>query len=218
MKDSDRTFLPAAGHDLFLPLYDPIVKIMGGEKARMLLLDQAQLHAGQRVLDIGCGTGSFVLLIQQQFPDVEVAGIDPDPKALARAKQKADLAGASLQLERAFSDVLPYQDSNFDRVFSSLMFHHLEAKEKIATLAEVRRVLKPGGSLHLLDFTDHTPSRKFSLMRLFHSHAHLKENTDDHLLTMMSDAGLQNPAKLRDGSLFLMHTAYYRAAKASVGD
>jgi ubiquinone/menaquinone biosynthesis C-methylase UbiE len=81
-----------------------------------------------------------------------VVGLDPDPKALAIAKRKAQRAGLAIQLDQGFSDGLPYPDASFDRVFSSLMFHHLKAEEKAATLREVRRVLRPGGSLHLLDF------------------------------------------------------------------
>ena len=79
-------------------------------------------------------------------------GLDPDPKALGRARKKADRAGLSPKLEQGFSDDLPFPDSSFDIVFSSFMFHHLEPDEQQATLAEVRRVLKPGGSFHLVDF------------------------------------------------------------------
>ena len=58
-----RTYLPAAGHDWFLPLYDPFVKLVGGDRARRALLEQAEMRPGQRVLDVGCGTGSLVVLI-----------------------------------------------------------------------------------------------------------------------------------------------------------
>jgi len=84
MMGSSRTYLPAAGHDWSLPLYDPIVKLLGGDAARRALLEQAALRPGQRVLDVGCGTGTLATLIKQLYPDVEVVGLDPDPKALAR--------------------------------------------------------------------------------------------------------------------------------------
>ena len=94
MMGSSRTYLPAAGHDWSLPLYDPIVKLLGGDAARKALLEQAALRPGQRVLDVGCGTGTLATLIKQLYPDVEVVGLDPDPKALARARRKAARAGS----------------------------------------------------------------------------------------------------------------------------
>src|SRR5215472_16114002 len=94
--ESKRTYLPAAGFDWTLPFYDPIVKLLGGEKARRVLIDQAALQPGHRVLDIGCGTGTMAVLIKRQHPDVEIIGIDPDPKALARARRQAARAGVSI--------------------------------------------------------------------------------------------------------------------------
>lgn len=55
---TERTFLPAAGHDLFLPLYDSLAAGLGVDRVRRMLLDQAALQPGHRVLDVGCGTGS----------------------------------------------------------------------------------------------------------------------------------------------------------------
>ena len=49
---SSRTYLPAAGRDWLLPLYDPIVKLLGGDTARKALVDQAALHSDQRVLEV----------------------------------------------------------------------------------------------------------------------------------------------------------------------
>ncbi len=59
MPESTRTYLPAAGHHWSLPFYDPIVKLLGGDKARRVLIDQAAIEAGHRVLDIRCGTGTW---------------------------------------------------------------------------------------------------------------------------------------------------------------
>lgn len=85
MPGSTRTYFPAAGHDWSLPFYDPIVKLLGGDKALRVLIDQAALQPGHRVLDIGCGTGTLAVFIKREHPDVVTIGIDPDPKALARA-------------------------------------------------------------------------------------------------------------------------------------
>ncbi len=95
---------------------------------------------------------SISTLIKRLHPDVEVVGIDPDPKALARARRKASKAAVFIQFDQGFGDDLPYAESSFDRVFSSFMFHHLPSDEKGRTLRAVRRVLKPGGGFHMLDF------------------------------------------------------------------
>jgi ubiquinone/menaquinone biosynthesis C-methylase UbiE len=90
--------------------------------------------------------------VKRLHPEAEVVGLDPDPKALARARRKTEAAGVAIRFDAGFANELPYPDASFDRVFSSLMFHHLEREAKLATLRELRRVIAPSGSLHLLDF------------------------------------------------------------------
>jgi ubiquinone/menaquinone biosynthesis C-methylase UbiE len=207
-----KEFLPAAGRDVFLPLYDPCVSFLGFERARKELLAQANIKPGQRILDIGCGTGTLAVLLKRRYADVEVAGLDPDPKALRRAKTKVRRAGVSVQLDQGFADELPYEPQSFDHVLSSFMFHHLAGRDREKTLNEVSRVLKPGGSFHLLDFVSDHGSHGF-LHRLIHSHAELKDNTDERILQLMSRAGFTNAEKVRAGSMFfgVLRTAYYRA-------
>jgi len=202
----ERTYLPAVGHDWFLPLYDPFVKLLGGDRIRRALLDQAAIRPGQRVLDVGCGTGTLVVLLKRLRPDVDVIGLDPDPKALERARRKAEREGASVRLDRGFSNELPYPAASFDRVLSSMMFHHLPAEEKEPTLREVRRVLEPGGSFHLVDFAG-TPGLLAHLV-----HAHLAENSEERIRQLMRTAGLRDPEKVGESSMLLMRLAYYRAA------
>lgn len=212
MTEPRRTYLPAAGHDWFLPLYDPFVKLLGGDAARRALLDQAAIRPGQRVLDVGCGTGSLVVLIKRLHPDVDVVGLDPDPKALARGRRKAERAGVSIQFEQGFADELPFPGASFDRVFSSFMFHHLPPDEKAKTVREVQRVLKPGGFLHLLDFEGPEASRDGFLARRLHASHRLRDNAEGRILTLMSQAGFADPKKVADGTLLFGRIAYYQAS------
>jgi ubiquinone/menaquinone biosynthesis C-methylase UbiE len=213
MSHGERTYLPAAGHDWALPLYDPIVKLLGAEAARAALLDQAALQRADRVLDIGCGTGTLATRIKQLYPDVTVAGLDPDPKALVRARRKAQRAGTSVQFDQGFSDALPYPAASFDRVFSSFMFHHLPADQREKTLREVRRVLAPRGSLHLLDFDrpDQPPAR--SLAARIHSSKHLRDNSENNILGLMKQAGLVGVKKVMARTMLfgLLRIGYYIA-------
>ena len=211
-----RTFIPAAGHDWLLPFYDTFVKLLGGDEARKALLDQAFIQSGHRVLDIGCGTGTLVVLIKRLHPDVDVVGVDPDPKALARARRKAERAAVRIQLDQGFADALPYREASFDRVFSSFMLHHLQDEEKGETLQQVRRVLKLGGSLHLLDFSGPESSAGGPLARWFHSSHAIRDNSQDRILALMCQAQLTDPKTVGNGAMLFGHMAYsyYRASVA----
>ena len=209
--ESRRTYLPAAGHDWLLPLYDPFVKLFGGDRAREALLEQAAIRPGHRVLDIGCGTGTFAVRIKETHPQADVVGLDPDAKVLARAKAKAERAGIAVRFDQGFADDLPYPDASFDRVFSSFMFHHLPAAEKGTTLAEVRRVLKADGSFHMLDFGG--PEHGHGLLSHFvHSREQLKDNAEDHVLELMRRAGLADAKTAGDRRTWFGRVTYYLAS------
>ena len=117
-----------------------------------------------------------------------------------------------MRLDQGFADALPYPDGSFDRVFSSMMFHHVETADKEKMLSEVRRVLRPGGSFHLMDFAGPEASDGI-LSRLLHTHARLKDNTESRILEWMRRAGLADPIKASSGRLILGRLAYYRAGR-----
>jgi ubiquinone/menaquinone biosynthesis C-methylase UbiE len=193
---SQRTYLPAAGHDLFLPLYDLVAKLLGADQARQMLLDRATLCSGDRALDIGCGTGTFAVLLKQRFPTAEIIGLDPDQKALARARRKAERAGVSVRFDEGFADALEYPAGSFDVVFSSFMFHHLEGKDREKTLREVRRVLKPAGTFYLLDFEVSQAGSRHGLFHMLHTSERLRDNSESRILTLISDAGFSDSKKI----------------------
>jgi ubiquinone/menaquinone biosynthesis C-methylase UbiE len=197
------------GVDWLLPVYDPFTRLLGLDRARRDLVLQADLRPGQRVLDIGCATGSLAVLVKQLFPEVEVVGVDPDVKALARAARKARRAGVAIHFDRGFSDALSYPDESFDRVFSSFMFHHLARDEKERTLREVRRVLKGDGSLHLLDF-DGPESGGHG--HGLHAHRRLADNDERSILGLLSDAGFTSGVKVGERAVLgFVRIVYYRS-------
>jgi len=146
-----RDFLPAMRHEWLLPLYDPLTRLLGVGAVHRRLLDQAGLRPGQRVLEIGCGTGALLLAAKQAQPAAVLVGLDPDLAALARAHRKARRRGLTVQLDRGHADELPYADGSVDVVLSSFMLHHVPAGERERAAREVCRVLRPGGVLHLVD-------------------------------------------------------------------
>jgi ubiquinone/menaquinone biosynthesis C-methylase UbiE len=212
MSETRRAYLPAAGHAWALPFYDPIVKLLGGEAARRPLVEQAALRPGDRVLDLGCGTGGLALLIKRLHPHVDVVGLDPDPQALARARRKAARAGVALQLDQGFGDALPYEDASFDRVLSAFVLHHVPAEEKEPTLREVRRVLAPGGALHLVDFGGPDATVDGFLTRWIHSSHHLRDNFGDRIPALMRQAGFADARMVSHRRILLGRIAYFRAS------
>jgi ubiquinone/menaquinone biosynthesis C-methylase UbiE len=196
----ERKYIPAAGKDWRLPLYDPLCKLFGIDSDRKELIDQAALQPTHRVLDIGCGTGTLILLIKRLYPGIEIMGLDPDPKALSRAKRKTERAHYSVQFDQGFSDELPYPPASFDRVFSSYMMHHMKEKEKEATLLEAQRVLKPHGSFHMLDFEHKEGSKK-----------NIFANSSQHL-ALMEKAGFTSIRKVSQKDTLFGRIAYYKAS------
>jgi ubiquinone/menaquinone biosynthesis C-methylase UbiE len=149
-------FLPAMGTPAMLPFYDLFGRAAGIDTAYWQLVAQAAIEPGARVLEIGCGSGNVLLLAARAVPDAVFTGVDPDRAALDLAARKAAEQGATIAVEQGYAQHLTAADGSVDRVLSSLMLHHLPAADQVATLREVRRVLAPGGSLHLVDLV-HDP-------------------------------------------------------------
>ncbi|WP_026357086.1 class I SAM-dependent methyltransferase [Mycobacterium sp. 141] len=143
-------YLPAAGHDLLLPGYDLLTKLLGMGRVYDALVRQAELAPGQRVIEIGCGTGNVTTRVKRACPAVDITATDPDPRALARAQRKTK-GMTGIRFERAYAQHLPFEDGEFDRALSSMMLHHLDEATKSAAAAELFRVLKPGGRLDIVD-------------------------------------------------------------------
>jgi ubiquinone/menaquinone biosynthesis C-methylase UbiE len=146
-----REFLPALRFRSLTGLYDPLIAITTRERAtKGRLVELAGLADGQRVLDVGCGTGTLALLAKAASPGADVVGIDADPEMLEQARRKP--GAGEIRFDQGMADQLPYEDARFDRVLSSLMFHHLPRRIKEGAAREIVRVLRPDGQFHLADF------------------------------------------------------------------
>jgi len=205
-------YLPAMGRSWLLPLYDPFTRLSGSRRVHGELLDRAGPRPGARVLEIGCGTGNLLLLAKRRCPDADLAGLDPDPAALWRARRKADRAGLAVRLDRGFAADLPYPDESMDLVLSAFMLHHLEQADVPRALAEVRRVLRPGGQLHVVDVAG--GGHRHGLLRhLARRSPRVAHSSPDQLLALLAEAGLREAAETGRGATRLGDYAFYRAQR-----
>lgn len=193
-------FISALRFDWLTPLYDPLVRWTLRESTfKRKLLEQARIERGHRVLDLGCGTGTLALLIKKTHPDSDVVGLDGDPRALEIARAKTTRAGVQVGLDRGMCFELPYPDDSFDRVLSSLLFHHLNRENKLRTLRDVFRVLRPGGELHIADWG--TPGNlllrgAFLLVQLLDGFETTADNVAGILPRLCTAAGFEDVQEL----------------------
>lgn len=146
-------YIPALKYSWLTSLYNPLLRwTLRESNFKRHLVEQAQIEGSHRVLDLGCGTGTLTLMIKKAYPAGEVVGLDGDTKILEIARAKAKNAGLEVRLDYGMAFNLPYRDESFDRVLSSLLFHHLTRENKDRTLREVFRVLRPRGELHVADW------------------------------------------------------------------
>lgn len=209
-------YIPALRFHWLTSLYDPAIRWTTREATfKRRLLDQAAPQPGQRVLDLGCGTGTLAIMAKRAQPDAHISGLDADPDVLERARDKADAASLSIRFDQGLSNELPYVDASFDLVLSSLFFHHLSPEDKRQTSEEIARVLKPGGALHVADWGCPADPlmRALSLqIRFFDGFEATRDNLSGALPIILERAGLIDAAE-RAGLRTMFGTLAFFCAK-----
>jgi ubiquinone/menaquinone biosynthesis C-methylase UbiE len=121
-------------------------------KLRDLTVKWAQVGPGDSVLEVGCGTGSLTLAAKRQTgPSGSVCGIDVLPGMIEQSRRKAAEAGAEIDFRLGSINAIPHADDHFDVVLCSFMIFHTSELVRRQGIAEIRRVLKPGGRLMVID-------------------------------------------------------------------
>jgi len=151
------THIPTRGRHLnhVASLYDPLIEHLSfgrEQRFRELCLKYMAIRPEDRILDVGCGTGTLTLLAARQLgPQGAITGIDAAPRMIAIAQDKARRQGLAARFQAAVAESLPFADGEFDLVVNSMFCHHLDLELKRAAFREMHRVLAPGGRLITAD-------------------------------------------------------------------
>ena len=188
-------FVPALGRHALTGAYDRVLALTTRERRwRAELLRLTAPEPGDRIIDVGCGTGTFALMLKRACPDARVVGVDPDDAVLTIARRKA--GAAQVEWRQGFGSdlagVLGAQPAT--KVVSSLVLHQCPPPVKRKILAAMLDVLAPGGQVLIADYG----LQRSRLMRLLFRQiqaldgfVNTQPNADGILPELMSDAGFQ---------------------------
>ncbi|OGO23991.1 MAG: hypothetical protein A2Z28_03480 [Chloroflexi bacterium RBG_16_51_9] len=190
-----KKFTPALAYDFLTPLFDWVLNLLGyGKTFKRLALELAEIVDGEKVLDVGCGSGTLLIEAKMRYPDADCVGIDPDKEILQLAERKLEQAGVKARLVQGFAQELPFPSESFDLAISTLIFHHLSTPVKRGAIKEVYRILKDKGRFMLADFGQ--PDNIFvklllNLGSMFDGTSNMKDNIEGNLPVFLEEAGFK---------------------------
>jgi ubiquinone/menaquinone biosynthesis C-methylase UbiE len=211
---STEKYTPALRYRFLTPFYDTLLSLVMREDIfKRRLIEQAGLKSGMRLLDLGCGTATLTMMVKQMHPQVEVTGLDGDPEILRMARKKIERADMDIALDLGMAFELPYPDEHFDRVISSMVMHHLSRENKTRTMTETRRVLKPEGEFHMVDFG--VPANAYAritaaVMRNFED---VNDNIEGRIISYICSAGFSQAEEMGHSDTFFGTLSFYKAIK-----
>lgn len=193
---SKTKYIPALRFKWLTPLYDFLINItMPEKKIKQALIETANIPAGVKVLDFGCGTATLTIMVKQICPEAKVTGIDIDTEILDKATKKIKEEKLDIFLLDYDGKHLPFQRNAFDRVISCLVFHHLDTDTKQNMLEEIFRVLNKDGQLLIADFgrsKSWIQRTLFNIIRGLDGFKSTDANAKGLLPELISDAGFEN--------------------------
>jgi ubiquinone/menaquinone biosynthesis C-methylase UbiE len=218
MASTQSSYVPALGLHQLTRFYDPVIRLTIREDAfKRSLVQQARLEPGHDVLDLGCGTATLTLMLKTACTGARVTGLDGDPEVLALAREKVAASGLAIELREGMAFDLPFAPATFDRVVSSLVFHHLADADKERAFREVHRVLRPGGECHVADWgkPDGVLAYVASLgIRFFDGAERTRANLEGRLPDFMRAAGFTDAAEVEGWATLFGTLVLYRATRA----
>lgn len=196
--DQNKTtsYIPALGYDFLTAYYDLAIKLtMPEKKFRRILIEEINPQDGELILEFGFGTGQNLILVKNQNRNIKLTGLDIDPKVKDIANYKLDKNKHSVQLDLYSGNMFPYSDNHFDKIYSCLVFHQLDAYTKTNCLKEIYRVLKPEGELIIADWgkaSNLVMRLTFGLVQLLDGFKTTNDNVKGKMLEYISSVGFKN--------------------------
>ncbi|MFB7127126.1 class I SAM-dependent methyltransferase [Kitasatospora sp. NPDC056273] len=210
-------FTPAAGR-LALGLYDPIVSLTRERLWRSLLAMHAAPRPGDVIVDVGCGTGSFAVLLGRAEPQATVVGVDPDPAVLRLARRKAAAAGIEPDFRTGMGDAVDevVGAGTADTVVCSLVLHQCPVPMKQAVLAAMHRTLRPGGKLVIADYgRQRTAAMRlaFRIVQFADGKEDTQPNADGILPRLIAEAGFEGVREVDTVATVTGSMSFYTARR-----
>ncbi|MBN8812352.1 MAG: hypothetical protein BGP17_02535 [Sphingomonas sp. 67-41] len=184
-------YTPALGWHALTGLYDSALALLTREhRWRAALLEQVAAQPGETIVDVGCGTGTLAIALKRRAPEAHIIGIDPDPRALKLAAEKADRAGVSIDWRQGMASALSAQPQTVDKAVSSLVFHQVPPAGKRAGIAAMAAALRSGGELHIADYARQTGLARLAFrctVQLLDGIADTQPNADGMLESILAE-------------------------------
>ncbi|MEE8585600.1 MAG: methyltransferase domain-containing protein [Acidobacteriota bacterium] len=191
-----KQYIPALRFSFLTRFYDRVLSAtLPEDRLKRRLVAQLAPRPGQRILDLGCGTGTLTLLIKQACPEAEVLGLDADLDALRIARLKSEGAGSRIHFCQSLAQPAPLRPHWLDCIASSLFFHHLTSLGKLRALECARKLLKPGGQLHIADWgRPHNLWMRLAFLgvQLLDGFESTRDSLQGRLIPLMEEAGFQS--------------------------
>lgn len=150
---SDQSFTPALGRLGSVGFYDRAIRLLTRELVwRAALLRLVSPQAGELILDVGCGTGTFAIMLKRLCPAARIVALDPDPDVLRIAARKGMEAGVSIEWRQGYASDAEALGAAADKAVSSLVFHQVPMAGKRDGIAAMFAAVRQGGEVHIADY------------------------------------------------------------------
>jgi ubiquinone/menaquinone biosynthesis C-methylase UbiE len=189
---------------------------MPEKKFRHKLIDFLNPQENEQILEFGFGTGQNLILAANKNNAVSYVGLDIDPKVKFIAEQKLKKNNLDIKLNLYDGNLFPYVDNSFDKVFSSLVFHQLDKSTKKSCLAEIYRVLKPGGEIIIGDWGKAKSKLmrvSFYLVQMLDGFKTTSDNVNGLIPEYMVNAGFKNVTEIDYINTKIGSYCYYTGVK-----
>lgn len=213
----DKPFIPALGYDFLTNYYDLTISLTMPEKRiRETLIKEIDPQKDEKILEFGFGTGQNLIKLKTTNPFIQLLGLDIDPKVKAITEQKFNHQHLEATLDLYDGGKFPYQDAQFDKVYSCLVFHQLDADTKWFCLKEIYRVLKPNGTLIIADWgkaQNWLMRFTFGFVQLLDGFKTTNDNVKGKMPDFIKEAGFKEITILQSINTMIGTFSYFKAKK-----